>query len=143
MAFIAGFAWVYLSMVFLKVPGWPAMVAKPLDLDITSNCRLEPMKWPFANDTGLALGERRCPHVGIVVNLLFIGIFLPSGTFAAQVGKSIPAGQSSLPVTVDRSPEIAGIFPGYQVALAAWTLTYGNDPTAIHRPKGRSSRGDT
>ena len=27
MAFIAGFAWVYLSMVFLKVPGWPAMVA--------------------------------------------------------------------------------------------------------------------
>jgi hypothetical protein len=27
MAFLVGFAWVYLSMVFLKVPGWPAMVA--------------------------------------------------------------------------------------------------------------------
>ncbi|MCH8952905.1 MAG: DUF1097 domain-containing protein [Proteobacteria bacterium] len=27
MAFIVGFGWVYLSMVFLKVPGWPAMVA--------------------------------------------------------------------------------------------------------------------
>lgn len=27
MAFIAGFVWVYLSMVLLKVPGWPAMVA--------------------------------------------------------------------------------------------------------------------
>ncbi len=27
MAFIVGFVWVYLSMVFLKVPGWPAMVA--------------------------------------------------------------------------------------------------------------------
>ncbi|MHA1528494.1 MAG: DUF1097 domain-containing protein [Alphaproteobacteria bacterium] len=27
MAFLAGFGWVYLSMVFLKVPGWPAMVA--------------------------------------------------------------------------------------------------------------------
>lgn len=26
MAFVVGFAWVYLSMVFLKVPGWPAMV---------------------------------------------------------------------------------------------------------------------
>ena len=134
---------VYRSMVFLKVPGWPAIVAKPLDLDITSNCRLDPMKWPFANDTGLALGERRCPHVGIVVNLLLIGIFLPIGTFAAQVGKSDPAWQFSLPETVNRSPEIAGIFPGYQAALAAWTLTYGNDPAAIHRPKGRSSRGST
>jgi hypothetical protein len=27
MAFIVGFAWAYLSMVLLKVPGWPAMVA--------------------------------------------------------------------------------------------------------------------
>ena len=27
MAFLAGFAWVYFSMVYLKVPGWPAMVA--------------------------------------------------------------------------------------------------------------------
>ncbi|MHA1537011.1 MAG: DUF1097 domain-containing protein [Alphaproteobacteria bacterium] len=25
-AFIVGFAWVYASMVFLKIPGWPAMV---------------------------------------------------------------------------------------------------------------------
>jgi hypothetical protein len=65
MAFIAGFAWVYLSMVFLKAPGWPAMIAKPLDLDITSNCRLALMKWPFASDTGLALGERRCPLAAI------------------------------------------------------------------------------
>ena len=130
-------------MVFLKVLGWLAMIAEPLDLDITSNCRFEPMKWQFASDTGLALGERRCPLVGIFVNLLFIGIFLPSGTFAAQVGKSIPAGQSSLPVTVDRSPEIAGIFPGYQAALAAWALTCGNDPAAKPRTTGQSSRGST
>ena len=27
MAFVAGFGWVYLSVAFLKVPGWPAMVA--------------------------------------------------------------------------------------------------------------------
>lgn len=27
MAFLVGFVWVYLSMVILKVPGWPAMVA--------------------------------------------------------------------------------------------------------------------
>ncbi|MFQ5565224.1 MAG: DUF1097 domain-containing protein [Paracoccaceae bacterium] len=27
MAFLVGFVWVYVSMVFLKVPGWPAMVA--------------------------------------------------------------------------------------------------------------------
>ncbi|VAW02997.1 hypothetical protein MNBD_ALPHA07-125 [hydrothermal vent metagenome] len=27
MAFIVGFGWVYLSIVFLNVPGWPAMVA--------------------------------------------------------------------------------------------------------------------
>lgn len=27
MAFLVGFVWVYLSMVFLKVPGWPAIVA--------------------------------------------------------------------------------------------------------------------
>ncbi len=26
-AFIVGFAWVYAMMVFLKIPGWPAMVA--------------------------------------------------------------------------------------------------------------------
>ncbi len=27
LAFIVGFVWVYLSMVILKIPGWPAMVA--------------------------------------------------------------------------------------------------------------------
>ena len=27
LAFIVGFVWVYLSMVVLKIPGWPAMVA--------------------------------------------------------------------------------------------------------------------
>ncbi|MFQ5936816.1 MAG: hypothetical protein ACE5LB_10445, partial [Acidiferrobacterales bacterium] len=26
LAFIVGFVWVYLAMVFLKIPGWPAMV---------------------------------------------------------------------------------------------------------------------
>ena len=130
-------------MVFLKVLGWLAMIAEPLDLDITSNCRFEPMKWPFVSDTGLALGERRCPLVGIVVNLLLIGIFLPSGIFAAQAGKSNPAWQFSLSEMVGRSPEITGIFPGYQTARAAWTLTCGNDPAAIRRPKGQSSRGST
>ena len=27
LAFIVGFVWVYLTMVVLKIPGWPAMVA--------------------------------------------------------------------------------------------------------------------
>ena len=27
LAFIVGFVWVYLTMVILKIPGWPAMVA--------------------------------------------------------------------------------------------------------------------
>ena len=27
LAFVVGFVWVYLTMVFLKIPGWPAMVA--------------------------------------------------------------------------------------------------------------------
>ncbi len=26
LALIVGFCWVYLTMVFLKIPGWPAMV---------------------------------------------------------------------------------------------------------------------
>lgn len=27
LAFVVGFVWVYLTMVYLKIPGWPAMVA--------------------------------------------------------------------------------------------------------------------
>ncbi len=27
LAFVVGFAWVYLTMVILKIPAWPAMVA--------------------------------------------------------------------------------------------------------------------
>ncbi len=29
LALIVGFCWVYITMVYLKIPGWPGMVGEP------------------------------------------------------------------------------------------------------------------